>query len=1155
MMKTKIIFFALLLPLLCLSQSNGHNYIKKTYYNNADTTVVNAKTIEITYHDGLGRAIQQVQASKSGSGKDILTSIDYDDYGRQKMEYLPFSSGGTSMQYVDLSTATTTAGQYYGSAYGDSNPFSEKDFEHSPLNRVLKIAAPGNDWMMGAGHEIKLEYEINSSQDLVKNFLAAAGSITSGYHSIALSQQGYYATGQLYKTITKNENWTTLSGKANTIEEYKNKQGQLVLKRAYGESIVNSVQQFVAHDTYYVYDKYGNLSFVIPPLADGTTADLDGLCYQYKYDYRNRLVEKKLPGKEWEFMVYDKLDRLIAKGPSYSPFGDENLGWLIMKYDKFNRVAYTGWYSGYQATSAGRQSFQQQVNLATAFSETRTASNSIDNISAGYTSGVFPTSGYKLLAINYYDNYTFANPADVVSSVLGVNTLTDAKGLPTGSWVRVLTGPNETSGNLSIMLYDSKSRMIRLHEKNYLGGYTINDSKIDFSGKVTQTVTEHEKSNTGSPTIIKEDFAYTNQDRLLSHTHQINPNSGRAPELLKSNEYDELGNLVIKSVGGNDLSGANAFQKVNYSYNIRGWLTGINDGWPQRSDPADLFVFGIKYDNPESATPLYNGNISETSWQTSSDMVKRKYSYSYDALNRLRDASYQKFEQNYQVTQAYDETIEYDKNGNIKHLKRNGNNDGTFGIEIDNLVYDYNPQKPNELSKVTDGSLDRNNGFADGLNSGNDYSYDAYGNMKSDLNKNLTEIRYNHLNLPTSIVFGTGPNNISYLYDANGKKLKKTVTVDNPAVAGGVAVKTMHYLSGFHYDGDVLKFFPTAEGYVTYTSGQYNYVYNYTDHLGNVRVSYAEDPAARKLKIMEENHYYPFGLKHTNYNVDRYSFQKIDSGLALKAAPSGPSIVFNYDYKYNGKEFQDELGLNLYDYGARNYDPAIGRWMNIDPLAEISRKFSPYAYALDNPVYFIDPDGMSSTSGGPYTQSEQLRDTNTYDPKTKTYNSELVVLSTTSGTEKLSPWEAFIFATTDVPDLSQISKSVSMATTTKSATFRDSRGKAVKSAKDAKKLILNTTTVTQTVNIENNKLPTNANITTVSSTTEIEVGKDGTINFDVADTIITENSNSTVEVGKVTSEFLNEIVEKIKTNEENVHKNDDNYDKNARQFIDELKKE
>jgi RHS repeat-associated protein len=105
-------------------------------------------------------------------------------------------------------------------------------------------------------------------------------------------------------------------------------------------------------------------------------------------------------------------------------------------------------------------------------------------------------------------------------------------------------------------------------------------------------------------------------------------------------------------------------------------------------------------------------------------------------------------------------------------------------------------------------------------------------------------------------------------------------------------------------------------------------------------LSYAKDTTTGSLKILEENNYYPFGLKHNSYNVD--NFQP------------------DYKYKFNGKELQDELSLNLYDYGARNYDPVLGRWMNMDPLAETSRRFSPYTYALNNPVYFIDPDGMQA---------------------------------------------------------------------------------------------------------------------------------------------------------------------------------------------------
>ena len=434
--------------------------------------------------------------------------------------------------------------------------------------------------------------------------------------------------------------------------------------------------------------------------------------------------------------------------------------------------------------------------------------------------------------------------------------------------------------------------------------------------------------------------------------------------MLTSNTYDELGQLITKKVGGTDVSGTTGLQKVDYKYNIRGWLTDINniDNLTEGTNPQDLFAFRLKYNNNEQTNlntgevavkKLFNGNISESFWVTANDNIKRKYGYEYDDLNRLLNSKFQKF--GAQRTKSYDEYLTYYKNGNIKSLVRNGENLSTYDPPIDNLDYVYDTNNPNRLIKVTDGEQNAN-GFNDVNKVNDDYSYDLNGNMKKDLNKGITtDITYNHLNLPLKIVFPTG--NIEYLYNATGQKVKKTVTENNvPTVTD--------YLGGFQYKAALLDFFPHAEGYVKReTTGTYVYVFNYTDHLGNVRISYQDmdnngvlgdehifecEPANPKTgfsnctdyfgsPILDENNYYSFGLKHDGYNYTSDT---------------------SYKYKFNGKELQDELGLNMYDYGARNYDPALGRWMNMDPLAEKYNSMSPYNYTLNNPVLFIDPDGM-----------------------------------------------------------------------------------------------------------------------------------------------------------------------------------------------------
>ncbi len=231
--------------------------------------------------------------------------------------------------------------------------------------------------------------------------------------------------------------------------------------------------------------------------------------------------------------------------------------------------------------------------------------------------------------------------------------------------------------------------------------------------------------------------------------------------------------------------------------------------------------------------------------------------------------------------------------------------------------------------------------------------------MTSDLNKGITSITYNHLNLPTQ-VYWAADKKIDYLYNAAGQKLKKTVR-------DGGTIKTVDYLDGFQYAGGILQFFPHGEGYVKATQINesptnpdyaFNFVFNYTDHLGNVRLSFSKDPVTYQLKIMEENHYYPFGLKHSVYSGSLRDY---------KEDPAGPggTILTNvtqtaYQYKYNGKELQDELGLNMYDMDMRQYDPAIGRWVVLDPV--IHHSMSPYNAFDNNPVFWADPSGADAMS-------------------------------------------------------------------------------------------------------------------------------------------------------------------------------------------------
>ena len=885
--------------------------------------------------------------------------------------------------WLPLPQSSTTNGSYYTlpstsvatSVYGDPLLYAEKELENSPLDRVLQQAAPGTPWSLASGKTQKLGYQVNLSSDNVKRYVTTttwSGNATLStlkiFTTTASENSTYYPASSLYKNKVTDEN-------GNISYEFKNGQGQtLLLRKMEGTTPV---------DTYYVYNEYDQLAFVLAPLASDATkalgsgasvsaSTLDELCYQYRYDGRSRMVEKKLPGKGWEYIVYDNQDRVVMTQDAQMRPTNQ---WLFTKYDRFSRVVYTG------ITSAGTRAVEQStLNSKTANHETR-ASTPFTNSGSSvyYTNTAYPvaTASSKVMTVQYYDTYppeSPSKPAVIVSSsqptlnptatsyrVNGYTSSRSTKGLPTAHYIK---NTEDNGWTKNYTWYDTKGKALSTHSYNPLGGHTKTDNLLDFSGVPTYSYTYHKRLNADPQITVRNRFLYDAQNRLTHHYHQIN---SLPEELLAAHSYSEVGAILTKKVGTGTL------QEINYTYNVRGWMTGINN---TLSLGTDLFALTLRYHNPQShpyALAQYNGNIAQIDWITKNGTSPelRRYSYNYDGLDRLLKAYYSKPSAQTTNTNAYNEYLTYDQNGNIKSLSRYGSVDGSVALIIDQLQYSYTG---NRLIKVLDNSGNTLQGYPQG---GSTITYDSNGNMTQHMDKGISLIEYNYLNLPKSITQAVG--NTTYNYRADGIKLRKTYST-----------KTTDYLDGFQYEtlgaSTNLQFLTTAEGY--YDMAKNAYIYNYLDHLGNVRLSYRKNSSG-VLEIVEENNYYPFGLKHEGYN-------------------NLSTATLSYKYKYNGKELQE---TGMYDYGARFYMPDIGRWGVVDGLSEGRPNMSPYRYSFNNPVNATDPnglwegwvesevDGQKSIAYDPHVNSKQEAIDKGYAGVTNYYDAATVIGKDSNGNQ------------------------------------------------------------------------------------------------------------------------------------------------------------
>ena len=446
--------------------------------------------------------------------------------------------------------------------------------------------------------------------------------------------------------------------------------------------------------------------------------------------------------------------------------------------------------------------------------------------------------------------------------------------------------------------YDVKGRVTKVVQNNLLGGYDVTNTVYTFTGQPATVTHSHTASGKSTRTEVYT-YSYDHADRVSKVEHTL----GGTKITLADYTYDSFGRLSTKSLHGS------AANKLTYAYNLRSWLTGIT---------STRFTQNLYY-NTGVGTARYNGSISSMTWKSGNESTVRGYKFTYDGLDRMLNATYGETAGISTNANRFSENVTgYDKNGNIKGLQRYGQlSSAAYGM-IDNLTLTLNG---NQLNRVDDAvTASAYNGgfeFKNGANAADEYSYDANGNLTKDLNKGISGITYNFLNLPNAVTFSDG-STITYTYGADGTKLRTVHKI-------GSTTTTTDYCGNVVYENGVQKLLLTEEGYVTLSDSKYHYYLK--DHQGNNRVVISQSGT-----VEETNHYYPFG------------------GAFASTSNVQP-------YKYNGKELDSKKGLNWYDYGARHYDAALGRFTTNDRFAEKYYSMSPYQYGANNPVNNIDVNG------------------------------------------------------------------------------------------------------------------------------------------------------------------------------------------------------
>ncbi|HMJ47151.1 MAG TPA: DUF6443 domain-containing protein, partial [Ferruginibacter sp.] len=644
-----------------------------------------------------------------------------------------------------------------------------------------------------------------------------------GYFPENPKSSGSYLANTLFKNIMVDEH-----GKQ--VIEFKDKEGKVILKKVQLTASADngSGSGYTGWlSTYYIYDDLNNLRMVLPPkaveamansgtwLMDYTT--INELAFKYNYDDQNRLILKKVPGAGEVEMVYDKRDRLVMTRDANMKNGTQSK-WMVTLYDDMNRPVQTGLWVNYSNQDYHAIQVKNGSNYYYPF-----------NISS------IPGSGWESLAKTHYDDYN-SIPAGLTSTFDAtwvthfLSTYNSSpyyaqqqaasnktKNMVTWNETNVL---GTTTFLPAVLIYDDKGRVIQVKSKNISGGVDIITTQYNWIGQPVITVQKHENANTPSQTsVVVTKLSYDDLGRLVKTEKKVSNslvNSGAMPSNFKTIselEYDKLGQLVKKKLAPAFNNNA-GLETLNYDYNIRGWMLGINRDYAKDASSSNYFGFDLGYDKPYNGlinnqrytTAQYNGNIEGMVWKSKGDGEKRKYDFSYDAANRLMRANFAQYDRSVfnqsaglnfdmKMGDGTDVNTAYDANGNIKQMQQWGLK-LTSSSQVDNMRYTYLTGS-NKLKSVTDFNNDATTKLGDfktnathpqsGTKSAltltstqsqfdaiTDYTYDLNGNLTLDNNKAISSISYNHLNLPF-VISVSGKGTITFTYDASGNKLKKEV--------------------------------------------------------------------------------------------------------------------------------------------------------------------------------------------------------------------------------------------------------------------------------------------------------------------------------------------------------------------------------------------